>query len=152
MGLVADTFRQLPDTITNEGIFRISAWGKSASEVKNGLQYLIHNGGKALMLGVDIYKLTAMHYVEDLLPDDIKNAFPISDEINKQYPPKQWFIEAGTFPVKPWYTIQNMAYERRIIQDGRIGEAKVMYFDLWDVVGLYAQEIKNNPYKLYGME
>lgn len=79
MGVIADVFRKMPDTITNEGIFRISAWGKSANEVKDGLQYLIHNGGKALMLGVDIYKLTAMHYVEELLPDDIKNAFPLSD-------------------------------------------------------------------------
>ena len=152
MGVIADTFRQMPDTITNEGIFRISAWGKSAKEVKDGLQYLIHNGGKALMLGVDIYKLTAMHYVEDLLPDDIKNAFPFNDEINRIYPPDKWLIEAGTFPVKPWYTIQNMAYEKGVIKDGIIGNSKIMVFDIWDVVGLYEQELKNNPYKLYGVK
>ena len=152
MGIIADTFRQMPDTITNEGIFRISAWGKSANEVKDGLQYLIHNGGKALMLGVDIYKLTAMHYVEDLLPYDIKNYCPISDEINNIYPPDKWMIEAGKFPVKPWYTIQKMAYEKGVIKDGRIGNSKVLFFDIWDVVGLYEQEIKNNPYKLYGLE
>lgn len=152
MGIIADTFRQMPDTIMNDGIFRISAWGKSANEVKDGLQYLIHNGGKALMLGVDIYKLTAMHYVEDLLPDDIKNYFPLSDKINRIYPPNQWLIEAGTFSVKPWYTIQNMAYEKGIIKDGLIGNSRVMLFDIWDVVGLYEQELKNAPYKLYGLE
>lgn len=152
MGIIADTFRQMPDTITNEGIFRISAWGKSANKVKDGLQYLIHNGGKALMLGVDIYKLTAMHYVEDLLPDDIKNYFPLSEEINRIYPPDKWMIEAGTFSVKPWYTIQNIAYEKGVIKDCLIGNSKVMFFDIWDVVGLYEQELKNNPYKLYGLE
>lgn len=152
MGVIADTFRKMPDTITNDGIFRISAWGKSANEVKDGLQYLIHNGGKALMLGVDIYKLTAMHYVEDLLPDNIKNYFPLSDEINKIYPSDKWLIEAGNFPVKPWYTIQNMAYEKGVIKDCMIGNSKVMFFDVWDVVGLYAQELKNNPYKLYGLQ
>ncbi|MCH5320985.1 MAG: AAC(3) family N-acetyltransferase [Eubacterium sp.] len=151
MGIIADTFRHMPDTITNEGIFRISAWGKSANKVKDGLQYLIHNGGKALLLGVDIYKLTAMHYVENLLPDDIKNAFPLNDEINRIYPPDNWFIEAGNFSVKPWYTIQNMAYEKGVIKDGIIGDSKVMFFDIWDVVGLYEQELKNNPYKLYGL-
>lgn len=151
MGVIADTFRQMPDTITNDGIFRISAWGKSANEVKDGLQYLIHNGGKALMLGVDIYKLTAMHYVEDLFPDDIKNAFPLSDEINRIYPPDKWFIEAGTFSVKPWYTIQSMAYEKGVIKDGIIGNSKIMFFDIWDVVGLYEQELKNNPYEVYGL-
>ncbi|MFR5875410.1 MAG: AAC(3) family N-acetyltransferase [Eubacterium sp.] len=152
MGIIADTFRQMPDTITNDGIFRISAWGKSAIEVKNGLQYLIHNGGKALMFGVDIYKLTAMHYVEDLLPDDIKNYFPLSDEINKIYPSDKWLIEAGAFPVKPWYTIQKMAYEKGVIKDGLIGNSKVMFFNIWDVVSLYEQELKSNPYKLYGLE
>lgn len=152
MGTIADTFRQMPDTITNDGIFRISAWGKSANEVKDGLQYLIHNGGKALMLGVDIYKLTAMHYVEDLLPDDIKNYFPLSDEINRLYPLDKWLIETGNFTVKPWYTIQNMAYEKGVIRDGVIGNSKIMFFDIWDVVGLYEQELKNNPYKLYGLK
>ncbi len=152
MGLIADTFRQMPDTITNEGIFRISAWGRSANKVKDGLQYLIHNDGKALMLGVDIYKLTAMHYVEELLPGDIKNYFPLSDEINSIYPPDKFLIETGTFPVKPWYTIQKMAYEKGIIKNGLIGNSKIMFFDIWDVVGLYEQELKNNPYKLYGLE
>lgn len=152
MGMIADTFRQMPDTITNEGIFRVSAWGKSANEVKDGLQYLIHNGGKALMLGVDIYKLTAMHYVEDLLPDDIKNYFPLSEVVKKIYPSDKWMIEAGAFPVKSWYTIQNLAYEKGVIKDGMIGNSKVMFFDIWDVVGLYEQELKNNPYKLYGLK
>lgn len=151
MGIIADTFRNMPDTVTNEGIFRASAWGKSANEVKDGLQYVIHNGGKALLFGVDIYKLTAMHYVEDLLPDDIKNAFPLSDEINALYPSDKWFIEAGTFPVKPWYTIQNMAYEKGVIKEGKIGNSKVMFFNIWDVVGLYEQELKCDPYKLYGL-
>lgn len=152
MGVIADTFRQMPDTITNEGVFRISAWGKSANEVKGGLQYLIHNGGKALMLGVDIYKLTAMHYIEYLLPDDIKNYFPLSEKINRIYPPDKWMIETGTFPVKPWYTIQKMAYEKGIIKDGLIGKSKVMFFNIWDVVSLYEQELKNNPYELFGVQ
>lgn len=38
MGIIADTFRKMPDTITNEGVFRISAWGKSANEVKDGFR------------------------------------------------------------------------------------------------------------------
>lgn len=30
------------------------------------LDYAINNNGKALLFGVDIYKLTAMHYAEEL--------------------------------------------------------------------------------------
>jgi len=152
MGLIADTFRQMADVLTGDGIFRVSAWGKNADKVSHGFQYLIDNGGKALQLGVDIYRLTSMHYVEDLLPQKIRDIFKPSEEVNKIYPPEQWFIETGEPPVKPWYTIQKMAFERGVIKEGLIGKCNCMLFDIWDVVGLYQQELKNNPYKLYGIE
>ncbi|QHQ60835.1 hypothetical protein Ana3638_08705 [Anaerocolumna sedimenticola] len=85
----------MPDVYTGNGVFRISAWGKHAKMSERGLEYLISNGGKALLLGVDIYKLTAMHYVEDLLPQKIRDIFKPSDEVNKIYPPEDWFIEMG---------------------------------------------------------
>lgn len=34
----------------------VKAWGKHAQEAEHGLDYLIANGGKALLLSVDIYK------------------------------------------------------------------------------------------------
>lgn len=152
MGLIADTFRHMPDVVTGEGIFRVSAWGKSSDKVSTGFQYLLDNGGKALLLGVDIYRLTAMHYVEDLLPQRIRDIFKPSEEVNILYPPDQWFVETGEPPVKPWYTIQAMAFEKGVIKIGQIGKSKCMLFDVWDVVRLYQQEIKNNPYQLYGIE
>jgi len=45
-----------------------------------------------------------------------------------------------------------MAFEKGVIKEGRIGKCNCMFFDIWDVVGLYQQELKNNPYKLYGIE
>lgn len=152
MGVIADTFRTLPDVFTGEGVFRISAWGKHATKADSGLDYLIHNGGKALLLGVDIYRLTAMHYVEDLLPEKVRNIFKPTDAVNKIYPPDEWFIEMGEPPVQPWYTIQDMAYEKGVIKTGVIGNCKCMFFDIWDVVGIYENELKDNPYKLYGIE
>lgn len=152
MGLIADTFRGMPEVVTGEGIFRVSAWGKSADKVSSGFQYLIDNSGKALLLGVDIYRLTAMHYVEDLLPQRVRDIFKPSEEVNQLYPPDQWFIETGVPPVKPWYTIQSMAFEKGIIKTRQIGACNCMFFDLWDVVGLYQKELKYNPLKLYGIE
>jgi len=69
------------------------------------LNYVINAGGYALLMGVNIYKLTAMHYVEDLLPQDISDIFNPSKEVQKIYPSDQWFIETGEPPVKPWYII-----------------------------------------------
>lgn len=153
MGIVADTFRKLPDTITGKGVFRISGWGKNADEAANGgLNYMIHNGGKALLLGVDIYKLTAMHYVEELLPKEINDIFTPNDSISAIYPPEEWLVEAGSPPVKAWYTIQERAYEKGMIKNGFIGKCPVMFFNIWDVVELYAGQLRENPYVLYGLE
>lgn len=152
MGVVADTFRNMPDVHTGNGIFRIASWGKHAKMAESGLDYLISNGGKALLLGVDIYKLTAMHYVEDLLPDRIRNIFKTTEEVDKIYPPSEWFIEMGKPSVKPWYTIQDMAFQKGLIKTGTIGDCKCMFFDIWDIVCIYERELKNNPYKLYGIE
>lgn len=153
MGLIADTFRKQADTKTGKGTFGISGWGRNADKaIEGGLDYVIHNGGKALLLGVDIYKLTAMHYVEGAMPKDINQILAPNEMVNKLYPSDEWFIETGRMPVKAWYTIQNMAYEKGIIKEGKIGECKVMFFNIWDVVGLYEQELLKNPYKLYGLD
>lgn len=153
MGAVADTFRMQPDVMTGEGVFRISGWGRNADKaVSGGLDYVIHNGGMALLLGVDIYKLTAMHYVDNLLPPEIREIFAPDEEVNKVYPPESWLVETGRPPVQAWYTIQNAAYDKGLIQEGLIGDCKVMYFKIWDVVGLYESELRNDPYKLYGIE
>lgn len=153
MGIIADTFRRRADVITGEGIIRTSGWGLHAEQAaKGGLDYVIHNGGKALLLGVDIYKLTAMHYMEDILPKEIGDIFAPNEEVCKKYPPDEWFMETGEPPVKPWYTIQDMAYKKGMIQDGYIGKCKYMFFDIWEVVSLYRKELEKNPFKLYGLE
>lgn len=153
MGIIADTFRQRKDVITGKGIIRTSGWGRHAGQAAvGGLDYVIHNGGKALLLGVDIYKLTAMHYVEDILPKVIRDMFAPTEEICKKYPNDEWFIEAGEPLVKPWYTIQDIAYKKGLIKDGYIGKCKYMFFDIWDVVSIYKKELETNPLKLYGLD
>lgn len=153
MGIVADTFRKQPDTKTGQGIFRISGWGQNADKaVSSGLDYVIHNGGKALLLGVDIYKLTAMHYVENFLPKEIKDIFAPNSTVNKIYPPEKWIIETGEPPVQAWYTIQQMARERGLIKESVIGKCNAMFFNIWDVVSIYQEELKKNPFHLYGIE
>jgi hypothetical protein len=60
-------------------------------------------------------------------------------------------IEAGHPPVKAWYKIQNMAYENNLIKEAFIGDCKAMFFDIWPVVSLYEQELKRDPYGLWGL-
>lgn len=153
MGKIADTFRQMPDTICGTDVISTAGWGKHGQEViTGGLDYPIHNGGKALMLGVDIYKLTAMHYVEGATPEEISHMYEPGEEVNKIYDPEEWMIETGHPPVKAWYTIQKMAQERGLIKGCKIGSCNVMFFDIWDVVSIYEQELKNDAFGLWGME
>jgi hypothetical protein len=89
--------------------------------------------------------------VEDLLPTDIKDIFLPSENVNKIYPPNEWFIETSAPPVKPWYTIQDIAYQRNYIKEIMIGKCKCMYFKVKDVVDLYSEALKSDPYSLYGL-
>lgn len=153
MGVIADTFRQRSDVVTGKGMIRTAGWGLHAKEAaKGGLDYVIRNGGKALLLGVDIYKLTAMHYVEDAMPKEISDLYEPTEAVLRKYPPEEWIIECGNPPVMPWYTIQDMAYEEGLIKDGYIGTCKYMFFDIWEVVNLYRKELETNPFKLHGLE
>lgn len=152
MGIVSDTFRRMPDVITGQGIFRVSAWGRDADKHSLGFQHLIDTNGWALLLGVDIYRLSSMHYVEDSLPAEISNRFKPSKEALELYPADQWFIEAWEPPVKPWYTIQDRAYENGFIRDGMIGNGKCMLLQVREVVELYRQALQTDPFGLYGLK
>jgi len=153
MGIVSDTFRKMPDVKTGEGQFRVSAWGKDAEKHAAGwFNHLIASGGYALLLGVDIYKMSSMHYVEDILPNEIKKLFRPSEEALKIYPESEWFIEAWTPPAKPWYTIQDRAYEKGYITDIMIGTSKCMLAEVNSVIGLYKQALQTEPYKLFGLQ
>ena len=151
MGLVADTFRGRPDVITGEGIFRVSAWGKDAAQNAAGFQHLIDSGGYALLLGVDIYRLSAMHYVEDALPEEIRARFRPGPQALEQYPEGAWLVEAWTPEARPWYRIQDEAREKGLIVDGRVGAAKCMLLPVKPVIELYRQALLCDPLGLYGL-
>ena len=152
MGIVSDTFRKMPNVVTGQGLFRVSAWGKDAEKHSAGFQYLIDSDGYALLIGVDIYRMSSMHYVENCLPDKIRDLFRPSKDARKRYPESQWFIEAWTPLVKPWYTIQEKAYEKGYIVDSMIGNSKCMLVQVKNVLEIYRYALQNEPFKLYGLE
>lgn len=152
MGVIADTFRQLPGVLTGRGEHRVSAWGRDAETNSQGLSNLIQNGGHALLLGVDIYRLTAMHYMEGKLPEEIHELYRPSEEVLKHYPADQWYVETAKPPVQAWYKIQDEAYRRGLIREELIGKSKCMFFRLSDVVRIYEKEIASDPFALFGIE
>lgn len=152
MGIVSDTFRKMPDVITGDGLFRVSAWGKNAKKHAEGFQHLIDSGGYALLLGVDIYRMSSMHYVEDCLPSLIKEKFAPSEKAREFYPEDEWFIESWSPAVKPWYRIQDIAYKKGLINDCIIGNAKCMLVQVKETILIYRDALQTEPFKLYGLE
>jgi aminoglycoside 3-N-acetyltransferase len=151
MGAVADTFRKMPDVVTGQGAFRVSAWGKDARTHAQGFQHVIDSGGYALLLGVDIYRMSAMHYAEDSMPVAIKARFKASDEAQTRYPASDWFIEAWQPAAKPWYTIQARAYAKGYIADATIGNSKCMLVQVRHTLALYRSALQNEAFALYGL-
>ena len=151
MGIISDTFRKRADVITGKGVFRVSAWGKDAAMHSEGFQHLIDIDGWALLLGVDIYRLSSMHYVEDVLPLEIRNMFKPSSEARILYPEDKWLIEAWQPRTKPWYEIMDTAYKKGLIRESMIGNAKCMLFKVKPVIELYRLALIDDPFGLYGL-
>lgn len=151
MGLIADTFRKLPDVCTGTGEHRVSAWGSDIEENSRGFSHLHSVDGYGLLLGVDIYRLTSMHYVEGNLPHEITDIFEPSEEVRRNYPPDRWVIGTGNPPEKAWYKIQEMAYGKGYIKDIMIGKAKCMFFKVNDVIMLYKDALQRDALGLYGI-
>lgn len=93
-----------------------------------------------------------MHYVEDGTPDDINEISAPSEAVNKKYPPSEWFMEAGHPPVLAWYKVQDEALQRGLIKETYIGDCKVWFMDIKEVISIYENKIKTDPYDLWGLE
>ena len=159
MGIISDTFRQMPGVMTGRGEHRVSAWGRDSHKNSKGLMNIIENGGYALLIGVDIYRLTSMHYMEKNLPQKIRNTYEAPEEVKAYYPKDKWYIETATKAVCPgeplkkaWHKIQDDAYRRGMIRDKSIGQSKCMLFRVNDVVRLYEKAIETDPYELFNVE
>jgi aminoglycoside N3'-acetyltransferase len=151
MGIIADTFKRSAGVQVGKGIHRVAAWGNEIKKNIEGYTNLHNHDGYGLLLGVDIYSLTSMHYVETNIPEEITNIFKPSEELLKIYPENEWCIMAGNPPEKAWYKIQDEAYRKGLIKDIIIGNAKCMFFKVNSVINLYKHALETNPLKLYGI-
>jgi aminoglycoside N3'-acetyltransferase len=152
MGAIADAFRKYPGVVTGEGPHRVSAWGKDAEAHSEGFQRLIDADGYALLLGVDINRLTSMHYMEGKLPKEIQAVFETPEELKTIYPPDEWFIATENDLDKAWYKVQAEAYKRGRITDGFVGKGKCMFFKVNDVIRIYEKALEEDPFGLYGFK
>jgi aminoglycoside N3'-acetyltransferase len=156
MGVIADIFSRSQTTVIGTGQHRMAAWGKNADLYVNDLMNLINNNGYALLIGVDIRKLTAMHYVENNIPDEIWPELfsPMPKEVEDNYNLNEYFITTEELPKyhKGWLKVQTIAENKGLIKRGKIGNAESMFFNIKEIVSIYENELQNNISELFEIE
>jgi aminoglycoside 3-N-acetyltransferase len=158
MGVIVDTFCKLSNTHLGKGINRVCAWGHNATLHSQGYEYLLSIDGWVLLIGVDIHRCSCMHTAEDKVewPEDILEHFELPEEIQRQYPKNDWYVEYQD-PNKPlpedaWGKVQMEAERRGLIRQDYIGDAKCMLFKAKPVVDIYEEFLRTDPFALFGIE
>lgn len=155
MGVIADAFRRHPDVVRwYHPVHSVSAWGKDANQFSQSFKPLVEAGGKILLLGVEMDRCSALHIAEDMvtLPEDIRRLmrWEVPPELLKVYPPDEWVIGCkgawGDFLI-----VQAEAEKLGMIVSTTIGSATVRLFDAKPMVDLYAQLLREDPYRMFGI-
>jgi aminoglycoside N3'-acetyltransferase len=158
MGVIVDTFCKLPNTYFGKGINRVCAWGHNAKLHSQGYEYLLSIDGWVLLIGVDIHRCSCMHTAEDKveLPNEIDEYFQLPEEIQRQYPRSEWYVEYQDhhkpLPEDAWGKVQIEAERRGLIRWGYMGQAKCMLFKAQPVVDIYEELLRKDPFRLFGIE
>ncbi len=154
MGAIADAFRRWPGVLTGPGFHRVCAWGRDADLHSQGFQHLLDTRGHALLLGVDIHRLSSMHYMETPAspPPQVRAIFAPPPDVLDIYPADGWYVECGVPPEDAWGKIQTQAEGMGLIHRGCIGQAQCMLFVAADVVELYRAALQTDPLGLYGLK
>jgi aminoglycoside N3'-acetyltransferase len=153
MGIIADTFRKTDGVITGKGPHRFSAWGNDQKKYIENFNLFIKSNSYALLIGVDIESLSAMHFVEHNIPEHIwPKLFPPSNpDVNKYYNRNEWFIKIiGRTPYQiGWLNVQKEALSKGLINNCKIGNSNCMLFKIDDIVGIYESRLKNDINHLF---
>lgn len=155
MGVIADTFRRRPDVVTGPGFHRVCAWGKDAQLHSRGFEHLVAVGGQALMMGVDIHRLSAMHHAESRaggVPAEVRACFAAGEDLARTYPRERWYVEVGTTPEDGWAKVQDEAFARGLVTEGMVGAARCLLMPVAEVIGIYETALRTDPCGLFGID
>lgn len=153
MGVIADRFRDRPDTIRGtDSFFSYTAWGKDASLLAQGLAPLVKSGGQVLLLGVQMDRCSCLHLAEERvsLPEPLRRLMEVPEDLRAEYPPELWSIGYG--PESNFLLVQREAEARQLITTTQIGNAVARYFDAQTMVDLYEALLRQHPYRLFEVD
>ena len=68
-----------------------------------------------------------------------------SDDVNADYPPEQWHIEAGGTPEDGRGKIQAEAFRRGLVRERQIGSARCLLLKTAEVTTIYEEALARIP-------
>jgi aminoglycoside N3'-acetyltransferase len=109
--------------------------------------------GWALLIGVDIHRCSSMHVAEGRagIPEAIQKLFRVPDDIRRDYPGEVWGIGYGETPSDAWQTVWEEAQKRGIVKRREIGDADCSLFKAKDMVSIYEEMLRTDPFGLFGI-
>ncbi len=155
LGLIVDTFRKRPDIHLGNGLHRICAWGRDAARhAEIGYKYLVGIDGWTLLVGVGVDRVSSLHLAEEDpgLPEDIRHLFEPPSDLLRDYPPNYWDIGYGSTPEDAWSKVWEEADKRCLIRKGTIGQANCALFKTRDLLTVYQDWLRIDPYGLFGLK
>lgn len=151
MGAIADAFLQRRGVLVGAGLHRVAAWGHEAERHRDGLGYLLANSGKALLLGVGVYRFTGMHYAEQVgIPPEVAACYEVPVEVQALYPPDM-LVFGGEPPEPGWSKVLAEAERCGLVTHGHVGAAESLLLAAGGVVALYERALRSDPYGLFGV-
>ena len=154
MGAIADAFRGWPGVVCGQTRFRVCAWGPDAEALSQGFGPLLDRDGLGLLIGVDIHRLSSMHHGEGQvgLPAEVTRLTELHDEADERDAATCYITHHGKTPDDAWAKVWDKARARGLITEGRIGQATCYLFRAAEVVGVYKEMLRADPYGLYGVK
>lgn len=151
MGAIVDAFLRRPGVLLGEGLHCVAAWGREAERHRAGFGHLLATGGKALLLGVDIYRCTSLHYAEHVgIPPEVSAYYDVPASVSALYP-EDVLVFGGATPEPGWSKVLAEAQRRGLVTRGHVGAAETLLFVAAEVVGIYEQALRDDPYGLFGV-
>lgn len=145
MGVIADAFRDANAVLLGPGFHRVAAWGRDATRYCAGYQELYADDGWALLMGVDITRMSSMHLAEVGITQSIDATTVLPASLQRQYPSSDWYLQYRTpgtpVPVDTWLEIQAQADVQGWIRRGLIGHAPSMLVRIRPVIDMYRQRL-----------
>ncbi len=152
-GIIPETLRKRPGAVRGSHISHsLAAIGKNAAELCQGWDKLYEYDGYILLLGVLFNRCSSLHLAEQYvtLPEDILESITLTQEQLEKYPKPEWEVYRHPYPSFEY--IDEPCRRAGILKMTKIGNAEIRLVRLRELIDLYIEELKTNPYTYYRLK